>query len=334
MALGRTQSRIAELLLLAATVGILLPATLSAQLGATFELEDRQAAVGRVPVGRIVRFRLNDGGRAAGPVLGWNSLAVTLGPYLGYADRDTFVAIQSIDTLWLRGQATRRGAIYGGVSGLGLGVVIGSTAASICPTAGATRPCAQGAVTSAVTGLLVGGLVGAVIGSGSPQWLRLHPRGHAGFARAAGAAPVVLQAMDTSTAPDPRALALIRTHPGALVNLRFTGRPDLAGYLVRAGFRRVSIAPVVGGNATPDAPLPLSTVDAIFERGSARRTGSILGAILAFGAGAYVGSNATSCGPSSSCTSGMLADGVLGGIVGWFVGGQVGSVFPRWERRY
>jgi hypothetical protein len=266
--------------------------------------------------------------------LRWNSFSVTLGPYMGYAEQDTFVALQSIDTLWLRGNSMRRGAVYGVVSGLALGVTIGATASSLCPKAGWERPCTQGAVTSAVAGLVVGGLVGAVLGSGSPAWRRLHPRGPSAFTAQPIGPPVVLEARDASTDPDPRALALVRTRLGALVNLRFTDRPDLAGYVVRAGFRRALIAPVAGGSATPAGPLALSAVDGIWERGTAARTGSVVGAILAFGAGVYVAQNSSGCGPSSSCTSTMLADGVLGGLMGWVVGGRVGSLFPRWERRF
>src|SRR5258705_13842605 len=105
MAPERTRSRIAEAVLLAATLGLFAPLTLSAQLGSTFDLEDRQAAVGRVPLGKIIRLRLSDGGRAAGPVRRWNSLAILLGPYMGYAEQDTFVPIGSIDTLWVRATA-------------------------------------------------------------------------------------------------------------------------------------------------------------------------------------------------------------------------------------
>src|SRR5258705_5863008 len=145
MAPERTRSRIAEILLFAATLGLLAPAALAAQLGSTIELEDREAAVGCVPLGKIIRLRLSDGGRAAGPVLRWNTFAVTLGPYMGYAEQDTFVAIRAIDTLWLRGNSMRRGAAYGAVSGLALGVAIGATAGSLCPTAGAAKACTPGA---------------------------------------------------------------------------------------------------------------------------------------------------------------------------------------------
>ncbi len=328
MSLGRPQSRIADALLVVATLGIVLPATLSAQLGSTFELEDRQAAVGRVPIGKIIRVRLSDGGHAGGPVRRWNSLAVMLGPYMGYAEQDTFVPIGSIDTLWLRGNATRRGAIYGGVSGLGVGLVIGSTSGSLCPRAGWIRPCTQGAVRSAAVGLLAGGLIGALIGSGSPNWQRLHPRGHSTFAGPATGQQVTLEARDASTEADPRALVLLRARP-----VRFSAGPDLAGYVARVGFRRVMIAPVAGANA-PDAPLALDAIEGIWERGTAARTGSALGALLAFGAGAYVGSQSTTCGPSSDCTATMLSDGLLAGLAGWFVFGRIGNLVPRWHRRY
>jgi len=333
MALGLPQSRIADVLLVVATLGIVLPATLPAQLGSTFDLEDRQAAVGRVPIGKIIRLRLSDGGRAAGPVRRWNSLAVLLGPYMGYAEQDTFVPIRSIDTLWLRSNTTRRGAIYGGISGLGLGLVLGSTSGSLCPRAGWIRPCTQGAVTSAAAGLLAGGLIGALIGSGNADWQRLHPRGHSAYAAPSTGRQVILESRDGSTEPDARALALLRARPSALVNLRFSAGPDLAGYVVRVGFRRVMIAPVGGANA-PEGPLALDAIEGIWERGTAARTGSIVGSLLAFGAGAYVGSQSTSCGPSSDCTTTMLADGLLAGLAGWIVGGRVGSLVPRWHRRY
>ena len=333
MAPERTRSRIAKVLLLAATLGFVTPLKLSAQLGTTFELEDREAAVGRVPLGKIVRVRLSDGGRAAGPVLRWNALAVTLGPYMGYAEQDTFVAIRSIDTLWLRGNSARRGAVYGAVTGLAAGAVIGSTAGSICPKAGGTKPCAQGAVTSAVAGMVVIGLAGAIIGSGSPDWQRLHPRGHVTFPRDPTGREVILEARDAGTNPDPRALALARTRPGTLVSLRFADRPDIAGYVMRAGFRRVVLVPVVGGSA-PDEHLTLDAINGIWERGTAKRTGSVLGALLGFGAGAYMASQSTSCIPDSACGTSMVADGVLGGLVGWVVGGVVGQRFPRWQRRF
>jgi hypothetical protein len=78
----------------------------------------------------------------------------------------------------------------------------------------------------------------------------------------------------------------------------------------------------------------LGAIDGIWERGSAARTGSVLGALAAFGAGVYVASQSTSCAPSSDCATTMVADGVLGGIAGWLVGGRVGALFPRWQRRF
>ena len=333
MELGRTRSRIADAFFVVVTLSIVLPATLSAQLGSTFDLEDRQAAVGRVPIGKIIRLRLSDGGRAAGPVRRWNSLAVVLGPYMGYAAQDTFVSIRAIDTLWLRGNAKRRGAIYGGISGLSLGLVIGVTSGSLCPRAGWIRPCTQGALRSGAVGLLAGGLIGAVVGSGTPEWQRLHPRGRSVFATPSTGRQVTLEARDASTEPDARALVLLRARPGALVNLRFSSGPDLEGFVARVGFRRVMIAPIAGANA-PEGPLALESIEGIWERGTAARTGSVIGGLFAFGAGAYVGSQSTSCGPSSDCTTTMLADGLLAGLAGWALGGRIGHLVPRWHRRY
>src|SRR5205809_578240 len=169
MALARTQSRIVEILVLIGTLGIVPHAPLaSQQLGSTFELEDRQAAVG---------------------------------------------------------------------------LAIGSTSSSLWPRAGWIRPCTQGAVTSAAAGLFAGGLIGALIGSGNPDWQRLHPRGRSAYAAPSTGRQVILEARDAPPEPDSRALALLRARPGALVNLRFSAGPDLAGYVVRVGFRRVMIAP-------------------------------------------------------------------------------------------
>jgi hypothetical protein len=126
---------------------------------------------------------------------------------------------------------------------------------------------------------------------------------------------------------------LLRARPGALVNLRFSAGPDLEGYVARVGFRRVMIAPVAGANV-PDAPLALDAIEGIWERGTAARTASVLGALVAFGAGAYVGLQSTSCGPSSDCTSTMFADGLVAGLAGWIVGGRIGNLVPRWHRRY
>lgn len=331
MALARTRQCSTNLLVLYALLGLATPRPGAAQLGSTFSVEDRQAALARVPMGQVIRLRLANGAQAGGPVVRWNTFSVTLGPYIGYAEQDTAVALQSIDSLWVRDHATRRGTLYGAVTGLALGVVLGSTAGSLCPVDGWKRPCAQGIVTSAVGGALIGSVFGIALGSGTPRWRRLHPQGRQVLPPAG--APVTLEAAGEATEPDPRALALIRTRPGALVRLRFTGRRDLAGYVGRAGARRVIITPVIGADST-SGPIELGSVDGIWEQGTAQQRGSIVGALVGFGAGLYVTGRSRSCDAPGRCgVAGLGASGLLGGAVGWFLGGSVGSLIPRWERR-
>lgn len=332
MVRARRRPRGADALLVWGCLALLAPATAGAQLGAAFALEERQGALARVPAGKIIRLRLSDGGRAGGPVRRWITYSVTLGPYLGYAEQDTVLALATIDTLWLRGQATRRGALYGGAAGLALGAVLGATAASICPTGRRQEPCAQGTVTSAVAGLVIGGVAGAIVGSGNPEWQRLYPRDGAWRTATPSGPAITLEVLGDSSLPDPRTLALARIRPGRLVRLQFADRPDLAGYMVRAAARRAVLAPVV--RAPADAPVPLTTLEAIWERGTAQRTGSVLGTLLGVGAGTYIAVGSTACDPGNACTATILGNGVLGGLVGWVVGGRVGSAIPRWQRRF
>jgi hypothetical protein len=141
---------------------------------------------------------------------------------------------------------------------------------------------------------------------------------------------VILEVPGDSMLADARSLALARTRPGALVRLHFTDRPDLAGYLLAAGARRAALAPVAGAPA--DGPVSLASLEAIWERGTAGRTASVIGMCLGAGAGTYVA--VESCEVGSHCTAMILTNGALGGLVGWVLGSRVGSVIPRWHRRF
>ncbi|HEY3279090.1 MAG TPA: hypothetical protein VGJ83_01145 [Gemmatimonadales bacterium] len=304
----------------------------TAQLGDNMALAERQAALARVPPGEIIRMRLADGGRAGGPIVRWTAYTVTLGPYLGYAERDTFVALAAIDTMWFRGRATHRGALFGGIAGGAVGVAIGASASSLCPTGGASKEsCAQGAVTSGVAGVLLGGLIGAVVGSGTPDWHRLHPWDRGGRSAPPGT-PVTLIAPGDSSVPDPRTLALARIRPGTLARLTFGDRPDLAGYVVVAGAHRATLAATVG--PVSGEPVSLASLDAIWQRGTAARGGSVVGMLLGAAAGTYVAASTSACDPGNHCTGAIAADGLIGGMLGWLLGGRVGSAFPKWERRF
>ena len=330
MVQGDMRPRSADVLVILACLGLAAPGTGAAQLGETFALEERQGALARVPDGEIIRVRLGSGARAAGPIRFWSTSSVTLGPYLGYAAHDTVLALAAIDTLWLRGRATRRGALWGGATGLAVGAVLGATTSSICPIGGRNQPCARGAVTSAVVGLVVGGLAGALVGSGNPQWRRLHPRD--GRTAAPRGPAVILAAPGDTGAADPRALALARVRQGALVRLQFADGPDLAGYVERAGFRRAVLTPV--GAAPAQGPVSLASLEAVWERGSARRTGAIVGAFVGAGAATWKTVDADRCPPDNGCAATILTNGVLGGLAGWVLGDRAGTLFPRWHRRF
>lgn len=308
------------------------PTMVAAQLGQTLAIEERQAALARVPAGQFVRMRLADGGRAGGPIIRWTSYTVTLGPYLGYAERDTVVAVSLIDTLWSRGGATRKGAAYGAVALGAVGVVLGASTSDICPSGATTKKtCTQGAVSSGVAGLLLGGLIGAVVGSGSPEWHRQHPWDRGGRTAPPGT-PVTLIAPGDSSEPDARTLALARIGPGELTRLTFSDRPDLAGYVMVAGARRATLAATVG--PVSGEPVSLESLEQIWGRGTASRGGSIIGLVAGAAAGALVAASTSACDPGNHCTGAIAADGLLGGALGWLLGGRLGSTFPKWQRHY
>jgi hypothetical protein len=338
MARARMQSLTARIALVFGLAG-LAPSVVAAQLATAqlsdnAALEDRQGALARVPAGKVIRLRLADGGRAGGPIVRWTAYTVTLGPYMGYAERDTFVALSAIDTMWFRGRSTHNGALFGGIAGGAVGVALGASASKLCPGT-SSGSCAEGALRGAVGGVLIGGLIGAVVGSGTPRWQRLHPRHETRLPGWRAGREVVLTAPSTSDVPDPRMVALSRARMGALVRVQFTNAPDLAGYVGRAGARRATLAAVVGG--PPDRmlnPVSIDSVDAIWERGTARRTGSILGGLLGFTLGTLEVIEETGCRAGDNCTEITLSNGLLAGLVGWVLGGQVGSAFPKWERRF
>jgi hypothetical protein len=337
MARARMQSLTARTALVWGVAVLATPSAATAQLATSrlsenWRLEERQAALARVPPGEFIRLRLSDGGRAGGPIVRWTPHTVTLGPYLGYAERDTVVAVTMIDSLWFRGRATRRGAAYGAIALGAVGVLVGSTESRICP-AGATskKACPQGAVTSGVAGVLLGGLIGAVVASGTPEWHRVHPWDRGGRSAPPGT-PVTLIAPGDSSVADPRSLALARLRPGTLTRLTFGDRPDLGGYVVVAGARRATLAATVGPFG--DEPVSLASLDAIWERGTAARGGSVVGLLLGAAAGTYVAASTSACDPGNHCTGAIAADGLIGGVLGWLLGGRVGSAFPKWQRRF
>ena len=302
------------------------------QLGSAFKFADEQTAVVRIQPGEFVRVRLKDGSRAGGPLISATPTAFTVGPSVAYGDRDSVLALGAMDSLWVRVPSTRRGALSGAVLGGLVGLGIGLTSTSLCPTEGPgeAKPCASGVITTTASGVLLGGIMGSLVGSGRTHWRRHLPRGD--MPSGSGGAEATLIARPDSTTYDPRALALMRIPSDAQVRLTFKDRGDLAGYLLRTGAGGATLEVRIG---TPgDVPIPLESLESIWERGTARRTGTTAGVVLGSATGIAIATGSSSCDPDNSCTSAILLYAGTGALLGYLFGGIIGDHFPKWHRRY
>jgi hypothetical protein len=319
-------------LVLVALLALSSAPAVAQQLGSTFALDNQQTALVRVTPGQFVRVRLKDGARAGGPLIRATPAAFTVGPSVAFGDRDSVLALGNVDSLWVRAYSTRRGmltgAVIGGLAGLGIGL----TSTSLCPTegSGAPKPCAQGIIATAASGALLGGVMGSLLGSGRTHWRRLLPQGDT--------PPAGLNVVATLTAPgdgvsyDPRAMALMRIPRESQVRLTFWNRGDLGGYLLRTGARGAQLGVVVGDPG--GAPIPLETLEEIWERGDSRRDGSSIGLVLGALSGVVIATQSSACDPDKSCRTAIIADGAAFALFGYVAGGVVGSRFPKWHRRY
>ena len=321
------------------SVKVVLPAVLlllgrpasAQQLGATFPLADQQTAVAHVTPGQFLRVRLKDGSRTGGPLIQATPVAFTLGPSVAFGDEDSHLYLGTVDSMWVRAYSTRRGTVIGALVGAAAGLGIGAAASTVCPINGYARPCAQGAVTSMAGGIVLGGLAGAFLGSGRSHWQRLLPRDGTGTAAPTGT-QAVLTVPDDSTAFDPRALVLMRVSRDNLLRVTFGDRGDLGAYVVHAGARGATLDVVAGHPG--DAPIPMQSLEGIWERGTARRTGSGIGFLLGSLVGVVIATQSSACEPHSGCKSAIVGDGVAVGLAGFIVGDRVGNLFPQWFRRY
>lgn len=185
-------------------------------------------------------------------------------------------------------------------------------------------------LTTAGSGALLGGIMGSLVGSGRTHWRRMLPRGES--PPASGLHVATLLAPADSSAYDPRAVALMRIPKGTQVRLTFKDRGDLAGYLLRTGARGATLGVRVG---TPgDAPIPMESLERVWERGTAKRAGSTAGFILGSTVGAVLGTRSSACEPGQSCRSAIIAEAGTGALLGYLLGGVVGDRFPKWHRRY
>jgi hypothetical protein len=299
------------------------------QLGSTFTLDDQQTAVVRVTPGQFVRVRLKDGTRAGGPLIRSTPIAFTVGPSVAFGDQDSVLRLRSVDSMWVRVYSTRRGSMAGGLIGGLAGLGIGMTTTSLCSAQYGTKPCAQGVLTSAASGVLVGGLIGSLVGSGRTHWRRLLPQGET--TAPADLSVATLTVPNDSVAYDPRAVTLMRIPRGSQVRLTFGDRGDLAGYLLRTGARGATMGVAVGHPG--DAPISMESLESIWERGTAKRTGSTAGLLLGTAAGIVIATQSSACDNRGNCKSQITYGGAFG-LLGYLVGGRVGNWFPQWHRRY
>jgi uncharacterized protein YcfJ len=315
-------------LVLVALLALSSPPAVAQQLGSRFALDDQQTALVRVTPGQFVRVRLQNGTRAGGPLIHATPVALTVGPSVGFGDRDSILRLRSVDSMWVKVYSTRRGTIAGGLIGGVVGLGIGMTSTTVCAqTASNAELCPEGVLTTAASGMLVGGLMGALVGSGRTHWRRVLPQ--SGSRTPAARSVATLIVLTDSAAYDPAAVALMRVPRGSLVRLTFANRGDLAGYLVRTGARGAELGVVVGHAG--DAPIPVEFLESIWERGNAQRSGSIAGLLLGSVTGAVIATQ--SCGPNN-CKGAIIADVGAFALLGYFAGGAIGSRFPKWQRRY
>lgn len=120
------------------------------------------ASLARLRPDRFVRVELPDLGRIQGQVTR-NSMTDL---YLSQGEQERQIPTAQIQRAWVRGRATRTGAIVGGVLGLGAGLFVGALANGLCES----TSCGDATLPAALLGTLAGAGVGAIVGSAIPKW--------------------------------------------------------------------------------------------------------------------------------------------------------------------
>jgi hypothetical protein len=153
----------------------LLAAILTPSLAAPIGAQDSIDAVfGRLTPGQVVRVTTAGQGRVAGRIV-----EIETGPRLLRLEGiETPLAPGRIDSLWVRGRATKTGLIVGAAVG---SVSAFGLAAWICSAVSEGNGCdAWGNVAAIGLGGAAGGaLLGAAVGSAIPKWRSRYARGRA-----------------------------------------------------------------------------------------------------------------------------------------------------------
>ena len=128
----------------------------------------RAEAVGSVSAGDSVRLDVAGLGQVEGRFVVSNSTTLTLAS----RGASTQVRLADLERLWVRGRATRNGAVIGSVAGLVVGIVGGLLISGVAcdPVDGGDCTAAEVATVTGLLGGAGGAAVGAGIGFAIPVW--------------------------------------------------------------------------------------------------------------------------------------------------------------------
>src|SRR5690349_15644085 len=151
---------------IAALVIVLSSPARAQQPDAIGSANDAARVLARLDRGQQVRIRAKGVRWLEGRVVSNSERFITIGTALVVTE----IRAEQVDSLWVRGARTGRGALIGGAA-LGLG--FGALGASVCP-----RECdvssGTGFIRGGLFGVLFGGAIGALVGSAVHHWqLRL-----------------------------------------------------------------------------------------------------------------------------------------------------------------
>jgi hypothetical protein len=79
--------------------------------------------------------------------------------------------------------------------------------------------------------------------------------------------------------------------------------------------------------------IPATRIDTLWAKGTASKSGAIVGGLLGAGVGVLVATQAVEKGETPGADW-VLAIGGGGAVSGGLLGALIGSAFPRWQRRY